>query len=313
MMTITLLDTSIATDNLGDEIIMEAIEGIARSLFSNAYIYKVATHEYMTRISRDLIKRSEVAIVCGTNILSSNMAFRPVWKVRPWDPLLINNCVLLGAGWRDYSHKRDPYTRWLLRRMLASNRLQSARDNYTKEHLIAFGVKAVNTTCPTMWSLHPRHCDTIPLKKAQDVVTALTWYKPNLEADKALLECLTRNYRRVYLWTQQRNDQDYYQRIAGPAVTVIDPSLRSFDRILEDEDVDYVGLRLHAGIRALQKRRRSLILPVDNRATEISRDTGLPIQARDRVDLIEQWIGTDEATRISLPTPAIDAWKKQFV
>ena len=53
---------------------------------------------------------------------------------------------------------------------------------------------------------------------------------------------------------------------------IISPNLRSFDFILENEDIDYVGTRLHAGIRAVQKSVRTFIVTIDNRAKEISKD-----------------------------------------
>ena len=50
------------------------------------------------------------------------------------------------------------------------------------------------------------------------------------------------------------------------------PTLEAFDNLLESEiDLDYIGTRLHAGIRAIQKKRRSIIIGVDNRALEMQK------------------------------------------
>jgi len=312
LMNITLLDTSVATDNLGDEIIVEAIAAIVQSLFPDAYIYRVATHEYITKISRDLIRSSQLSILCGTSALCSNMIYSAPWKLRPWDPLLLKNIVLLGAGWRDSAKRTNAYTRWVLRRALSGTMLHSVRDDFAKRKLASLGKQAENTSCPTMWQVTPEHCATIPKKKAEAVITTVTWYKPNPKSDRALLELLARSYKTVYCWTQQSEDRKYYDSIAIPGIKFVRPNVHEYDRTLEEESIDYIGLRLHGGIRALQKRKRALILPVDNRASEISHDTGLPTIMRDRLDLIEEWIWSNGPTNLRLPVGAIEKWKGQF-
>ncbi len=82
--------------------------------------------------------------------------------------------------------------------------------------------------------------------------------------------------------------------------------------MLDHEDVDFVGARLHGGIRALQRGRRALIVPVDNRAAEISKSTVLPVASRDEPEAIERWILDPQPTRIVLPWSAIAQWKAQF-
>jgi polysaccharide pyruvyl transferase WcaK-like protein len=81
---------------------------------------------------------------------------------------------------------------------------------------------------------------------------------------------------------------------------------------LRNESVDFIGLRLHAGIRSLQRSRRTLIVAIDNRATEISKDTNLPVVARGDLKAIESWITTSSPTKIQLPEAAIASWKQQF-
>jgi hypothetical protein len=51
---ITIFDTSIASDNLGDEIIMQTVDQVIMSNLPRAYPYQVATHEYMSWVSRRL-------------------------------------------------------------------------------------------------------------------------------------------------------------------------------------------------------------------------------------------------------------------
>ncbi|HJR34009.1 MAG TPA: hypothetical protein VJ817_03625, partial [Gemmatimonadales bacterium] len=76
--------------------------------------------------------------------------------------------------------------------------------------------------------------------------------------------------------------------------------------------LDYVGNRLHAGIRSLQKGRRAIILEIDNRATEMGRDVGLPTVERTNFERLEQMIVEPLAIRVRPPLGEIARWKSQF-
>ena len=277
---ITILDTSIASDNLGDEIIMEAINEAVFQMLPNAYVYRVASHEYMSWVSRRIIEKSRFCIVGGTNLLSSRMGIKALWKLAPWDLLKVRDVVLMGVGWRDYMGVPDPYTRLILRRVLASDYVHSVRDSYTESKLGFARRKVSNTACPTMWSLTEDHCAQIPTQKAHSAVTTLTWYNPDPVRDRILLSSLKRHYKTVYFWPQQSEDDAYFESLGISGVKSISPSLRAYDGVLQDEDCDFIGTRLHGGIRALQKRRRCLVIAIDNRATEISKDFELPVMPR---------------------------------
>ena len=92
------------------------------------------------------------------------------------------------------------------------------------------------------------------------------------------------------------------------------PQLASLDECLEREAVDYVGTRLHAGIRAMQKGRRSLIIGIDNRAIEMGTDFNLPVVRRDDVaKSLQGRIDGSWETHIRLDHQAIRTWRGQFV
>ena len=91
-----------ATDNLGDQIIMDAVRQVVSEVLPSACVYRVATHEYMSWVSRRLLQKSAFAIVGGTKLLSSAMGRFSLWKVMPWDVRSLNRTILLGAGWRSY-------------------------------------------------------------------------------------------------------------------------------------------------------------------------------------------------------------------
>ena len=96
-------------------------------------------------------------------------------------------------------------------------------------------------------------------------------------------------------------------------MSLVQSDLPSFDAILEQPDLDYVGTRLHAGIRALNKGHRSLIVSIDNRAECIHADTGLPIIPRkDISEMLEQRITEEIYSKITMPEKKISQWLEQF-
>lgn len=313
MKTITLMDTTVASDNLGDQIIVDAVRDVINEIMPDAYPYTVATHEYMTSASKRLLKESRDAFVAGTNILASNMEARVLWKLYPWDALSFNNAVLLGCGWMNYMKAPNAYSSWLLKKILSQTRIHSVRDNYTAEKLRALGKQVVNTSCPTMWKLTPAHCSHVSTTKSANVVTTLTYYLNRHEEDGELVRLLKDRYKTVYFWPQQREDLEYFNSLNIAGVKLINPTLNAYNQFLDDNDVDFVGTRLHGGIRALQKLRRAMIIKVDNRATEISKDTGLPAMDRKNFKFLQEWIDGSSIPDIRLPNDAIGTWKNQFL
>jgi hypothetical protein len=81
---------------------------------------------------------------------------------------------------------------------------------------------------------------------------------------------------------------------------------------LSHADVDYVGTRLHAGIRALQHGRRSLVIGVDNRAAEKHRDFNLACLPRQNIEALARLVSAPLRTRIHIPENRIAEWKAQF-
>jgi polysaccharide pyruvyl transferase WcaK-like protein len=120
--------------------------------------------------------------------------------------------------------------------------------------------------------------------RPDSVVFTLTDYAQDPREDAWLVEFLLKEYRRVYFFPQGAGDLKYLRSlVSGDCINrilTIDRSLSAYDALLERENLDYVGTRLHGGIRALQKGRRATIISLDNRAESISMDTGLPTVQR---------------------------------
>jgi polysaccharide pyruvyl transferase WcaK-like protein len=312
---VTILDTAAASTNLGDCVIMEAVRHEIAGLFPNSAVFAVTSHEWMGPHSRRLIRQADWAIAGGTSLLSSRMWFRSNWRVKPIDALSHLNVVLMGAGWYQYQGAPDPYSRWMLRSLLDRTAIHSVRDSYTLKKLASLGItNAVNTGCPTLWPLIPAHCARLPKQKAGSVLTTLNSYPKlyNQDADRRMLQTLRRHYRDVYFWIQTYTDFEY-ARSLDPALLFVNPNLGALDAALSSNiEIDYVGNRLHAGIRALQQGRRAIIVEIDNRAREMGRDFGLPTVARTDFDRLEHMIKGPLEISLSLPNREINIWKDQF-
>jgi polysaccharide pyruvyl transferase WcaK-like protein len=315
--TVSILDTSVCSSNLGDQIIMDSVNKILDGLFENALFIPIQTHDAISKKSHEFLNKSDLIFAGGTNLLSSNMGtirnFRP-WEVTLWDSFFIKDIILMGVGWWQYQKRPDLYTKVLYNRLLSKKYFHSVRDSYTEKQLNSIGItNVINTACPTMWSLTEEHCAKIPQKRSDSVLVTFTEYNQRKNVDVGLIELLKQEYREIYFWTQQPKDYNHMREIAGDDVIYLSPSLKALDQMLSNHQVDYIGTRLHAGIRALQHFRRSLILAVDNRASEISKDTNLPVISRDDFDGIRNWINSDYETKIRIPLDNINRWKAQFL
>jgi polysaccharide pyruvyl transferase WcaK-like protein len=312
MKRIALIDPSVGTRNIGDEIIHEAVVNQIERVLPNSFYVRVSSHEFMLWDSRKILAESDYIFVGGSNLLKSKMEWNTQWKLSPWDFFSLRNVILLGCGWRHYGSPPTRYTSNLYRRILNKNVSHSVRDQLTANQLSLAGIdNVINTSCVTMWDLSPVHCSKIPVRKSTDVVITLTAYDADHACDERLIQLAKKHYSEVYLFVQQPEDLKYAQGLAGGSLKPIAPNLKAYDALL-DSNIDYLGTRLHGGIRALQRGRRTLIVAIDNRATEIARDTGLPTAARKDVAHIEEWIVGSYPTSVHLPEAAIQQWRAQF-
>jgi polysaccharide pyruvyl transferase WcaK-like protein len=219
---------------------------------------------------------------------------------------------LLGVGWWQYQQPANHRSRLFQRRVLHHDLPHSLRDGYSADQLRASGFDNVlNTSCVTLWDLDKAAQASIPTGRAGSVITTLTDYKPAPALDRAMLELLQRRYDEVSIWIQGAGDYAYIESLGVSGVRIIDPQLEAFDEALTAAgELDYIGTRLHAGVRAMYRGRRAMILGVDNRATEIARDVQLPVIERaNAVEELDDWIDGNSATRLTIPWNAITAWK----
>lgn len=309
---ILLFDTSIDSGNLGDYIINDYCNQILEEI--NIYPFaKVATHRKQTNEELKMLSKPSLKLVTGTNILSSKIYSQ--W-IRPSKLKLQDNVLLMGVGWTDYNTNVTYLSKRYYNKILNKNMKHCVRDRMTKKVLNKIGIENVlYTGCPTMWKLTPEFCKQIPSVKADNVVCTITDYSRDSDNDFLMLDILLENYEKVYFWPQGRFDLEYINSYHyKDKVIILNESLESYDDLLKKEiSLDYIGTRLHAGIRALNNRIRTLVIAIDNRSKEISNDTGLhTIERKDIATKLKKQIQSDYSTEINLPFNAIKEWKEQF-
>lgn len=303
--------------NLGDQVISRAVHRELLTIFGETTeIVAIPSHAYPTRRSVALLKDAEHVFVGGSNLLYFRW-WRPAsWKLGFVGLASYRELILMGCGWGGYEIPASHYGRWVARTVLSSTYAHSVRDRYTRD-MAHHGLKlprVINTACPTMWRLTPDFISNLRRTRANSCIFSLTDYDKNQNSDVQLLRELGRLYaNNLLFWPQGAGDLKYV-RALGYAGPVIERSLQSFLKVLTSGvEYDYVGTRLHAGILCIEHGVRSLVIAIDNRAKEISADTGLPTVERGDLTGLAKWVEGGNCTGISIPIDGIDAWRRQFV
>ena len=314
---IILYNPSITTLNIGDEIIFESVHKHIEPILENAFVINVSTHLPVSDLFARALTKADYKFVCGTNLLRNRLGGRfRQWDINIFNAKRLGPCVLVGVGWQKDGKSLSRYTKCLYKKILSKDVMHSVRDEYTKTQLEKMGfTNVINTGCATMWDLTEEKCNSITKKKSGKVIYTLTDYNRDEKMDKKVVDILCKEYEEVYLWIQGNDDEEYAEDLGIlDRVTVIPPTLKAYDEVLEQNDVEYFGTRLHGGIRALQHGKRTMIIAVDGRALEKKRDFNLPVVERSALtyELIHSLIYDERATEINIPVENIKRWKKQF-
>lgn len=323
MKKIVLFDTSYGSFNIGDYFINECFNKEMKKLLNNNFCYRVGTHNpichfYQINRKNDYFKFYEDAnykFIIGTNIIKKNMLTRkPDWNTNIFNCFPYKDSILVGAGLSNDSNNINFYTKVLYKKILNKKYIHSVRDEKTKKFLEDLGFKAINTGCPSLWSVNKKMCSKIPKEKSENVVFTLTDYAKNKENDQKLINILNNNYKKIYIWIQGSNDYNYFKSFDNiQNIKIINPTLSEYHKFLDNNDVDYVGTRLHAGICALKHLKRTIILSVDNRARDMKETYNLNVLERNEINKLEPIINSKFKTNIKIDTKKINQWKKQFI
>jgi len=322
MKKVILFDPSYGTSNLGDFIINEAIMRQMKYVFSHNYLLRYSTHNPVLH-TRQIFRKSLIGKNCneavlkflgGTNLLKYNLLhFTPDWNINIISKTLYKDSISIGCGVANTNERFNWYTKHIYKTTLSNRFIHSARDEETKIFLENIGFKAINTGCPTLWDLNSNFCKTIPRNKSNDVVFTLTDYAMDEHKDQKLIDILLKNYKNVHFWIQGTEDLTYFKTLKNTkAIKLISPNLGSYDELLNQGDIDFVGTRLHAGIYAMQHKVRSIILVVDNRARDMQKTYNINAVERDDIDQLDEIINSEFATDIHIDQEKINLWKSQF-
>lgn len=322
MKTVALFDTSISTLNKGDEIIMESAKKELNEITKDKFIITMPTHTpafhwYQTNkynSKANILNNIDFKFICGTNLLYTNMV-RPWanWNINIFNSKPLRGSVLLGVGCGVNSKSINFYTRKLYESVLSKEYFHSVRDEKTKQILEKLGFKAINTGCPTTWSLTDELCKKIPKRKSNNVVFTLTDYSKDEISDQKLINVLNQNYETVYYWPQGFSDYEYFKRFKGiDGIKIIPPHVKDFSNLLRSNEIDYVGTRLHAGIFAMKHERRSIIITVDYRAREMNKSYNLNCLERESIDSLSDLINSEIETQVNIDYTKINKWVSQF-
>ena len=309
-----LFDPSIESQNLGDKIIRKYCDLALRELLEKKDVLYVPTHVIPSDIQLKSIRESQMKIVCGTNLITPHYEEFSNWKM-PQNLSGYRNILTLGVGWGYYCDEISKTSQFVYRSILSQKGFHSVRDSYTEKKFRKMGIENVlNTGCPSIWRLTPDYCMMIPMRKAKNVITTLTDYAPDEDADRRMLSILLENYENVYIWLQGSGDYEYLRKFTEMRqLHIIEPDLDKYTSELQSDEIDYVGTRLHAGIHALNQKVRTIILAVDNRAVEMGRDFNLPVIRRSLIEeKLPSMIQSEWSTNIVIPEENIKKWKAQF-
>lgn len=325
---IALLDPALMDNNgtpsynLGDLIIHESVMKLFDELFPGVEIRRVSSHIGITTKGKEVLNGSRLTFVGGTNILTSNI--RKFTRLSPEKRRSqyifpgFSNVVLIGAGWAKYEGRPDLYTTVYYNRILSPRYYQSLRDTYTSRKLNSFfRGKVMHTSCPTVWNL--QDYDNRFKPEYNKILFTITDYDRDPETDSALLELLFQSgSREICFFPQGTNDEEYLTSLDivkknRSKISILPHDFHSYISFVDGGAFNYIGTRLHGGIRCMQKQMPALIIGIDNRALEIKKDIGLNVADRHDLNIMRQWItGEYKPGKLSIPTENIRNWKRQF-
>ena len=322
MKNILLLDTSVGSQNKGDDIIMECVRKELQFILKDNFEYTLPTHVspfhwYQVWRNSNRLRsyaECELKFIGGSNILCKDLLTHyPQWNINWFNCKPLAGSIGVGIGAGAGERLSNWYTRKMYQRVLNYDYFHSVRDERTKKYLENLGLKAINTGCVTMWMLTPDFCKTIPSMKSQKVVFTLTMRLDLREADQFLIDTLVDNYEEVYFWPQGMYDYDYFRSLKNvESVKVLQASKVAYDNFLTNNVTDYVGTRLHGGVYAMRHGCRSIIIAIDERAREINMANNLNCIDVKEINQLSEYINSEFETKVVMDFEAISRWKSQF-
>ena len=322
MKNIVLWDTAVATTNQGDAIIMEGVKKGLEPVFKGNYVVPFPTHTTPFSIWQSYfwwkakwVEDADYRFIGGSNLFATNLRY-------PTNDLNINlfnckpmsNSVFCGVGNSTLNKKTNWYTQQIWKKILSKDYIHSLRDDESTAMLQSYGRRGMTTGCPTLWEITPELCKEIPTEKADKVFFTLTGVQRDPEKDQQMLNILKKNYKKRFFYVQTNWDLPYFKTLEGVEdVEIVTPALEAFREVLDNNHIDYVGTRLHGGVFAIQRKKRTIIITIDNRTRNINKVNNLNVIERENIDQLESLIKSNFKTDIRVDFDAVNKWRNQFL
>lgn len=330
MLKISLLDPSSRDNqnnpslNLGDIIIFSSIHEQLKLIFPNSEIIRISSHSLLEKKQISIIRESAYCFIGGTNLLTADITKfngmplsdkRLIYLFPP-----VKNLILMGVGWGfGYNQPIKFKTRLFYKRILHHDHIHSCRDTYTATNFKnATRLKTINTSCPTLWNLS--NPVNYRRNNYSDCLLTLTDYGTDHDRDSKLITTIIEHFKSIFFFPQGSRDKEYIESLKvfknnRSRFILLEKDYQKFRSFLQSsKNITYIGTRLHAGIMCMQNNIDSLIIGIDNRATEIHKDTMLAVVKRDDLISLRRWINGEKIfTEFKIPNVNINIWKNQFV
>lgn len=308
-MKIVVFDPAVENVNAGDEIISSAVQAIPH--LHEGDVERLTTHRLLRKSERDLVSDADLLVLSGTNAISSRMEKFGQWLIDPdLARRMRNKLMLLGVGWWQYQGPPSLYTRNLLNFILTDQVPHSTRDSYTHDRISALGKRSMMTGCPTMWNL-PSDCQRPLTGSGRAVITVTDYKRMDPDIDRRWISVVKEHYSEVDIVGMGPGDRSHFEGLGIDSVAWKGQGTADLEAALQG--ADFIGTRLHAGVKALQNGRPTLILAVDNRAKEISKSTGLNVT--DRADTLAIHRGVTGETvppALFMDQESIQLWRSLY-
>ncbi len=309
--------------NLGDLIIYESAAKILEELFPHTEIVRIASHAALNRQQQNIVNQADFAFVGGTNIFLSDYNTFRLLKLKNSSFLLwlnpgVKNLIFLGVGWGNgYGSPITWKTKLFYQKLLSNKYIQSARDDYSAQKINPIR-RCLNTSCPTLWELNGFDANRTNTQHTKCLFT-LTDYAKNIEHDTQLIQICLDYFDKLSFFPQGLLDKVYLESLPiyqknKAKINILPHHIAAYNEyVMQNEDFTFVGTRLHGGIKCMQEGKSALIIGVDNRAMEISRDTGLSVVMRNDYEGIKKWLSGEKLfSKLNIPIDNIQTWKNQF-
>lgn len=299
--------------NIGDEIIFKYLFKELKSIFKNESYYVFPLHSALNRYHKELLDRSAVIFITGSNFLTPIFASQRKCILSMNKLGIKNKVVFMGAGWSgsEYS-EMDLETLNCYETLMHKTYPHSVRDSLSLKKFSRLSMNIMNTACPSMWGLKNLRFDRTGFH--ENCLFTLTDYNIDIDADSKFLKAMLDRFQRLYFFPQGKFDEGYLKSLDiyknNPAmITILDRTLANLDELLKLKPLTYIGTRLHCGIHALNSGVNSLILEVDARAKYIAQDTGLPVCKREDIDSIRRWLDGSDVVALTMPN-TLNLWRE---